>query len=259
MLKKYTFPLLSSCFLLIYSMSIYAKPQEKTLEKYALTAKQHAEFCQQWVQFCTDGKADTLFQVKNNPQQFYAIHALKLGQLQKEGQIFKLITQWDFSTYQSLSHAYWAMSDHHNAHEALSIFPKLFPLNEQDDAIGIVQTWSEGYSGGGLSEEVVDFVKLKPDGKYQQVFQNIPLSMYRMIRACFSEQQYIESQGKCHDEYSLDSQILYVKPNTWQVKYHFRADFSPASDTGTKPINLRKTYLLKDNREDAIVFPETWN
>ena len=62
MLKKYTFPLLSSCFLLLYSMSIYAKPQEKTLEKYVLTAKQHAEFCQQWVQFCTDGKADTLFQ-----------------------------------------------------------------------------------------------------------------------------------------------------------------------------------------------------
>lgn len=237
----------SSCFLLSFAMSVYTLPQEKILQKRALSSLQQTQFCQRFHAWCADGKVD-LFQVKNNPEQLYVVQELKLAEIQQGAQDFKLLNQWDFSGYQPRSQvARWAASDLADEDKHLSIFPKLFPINAHDYAVGIVQSWQEGYSGGGMSEEVVDFVHLKPNGQYQQVFQNIPLSMNRMIRACFSEEDYTNSNEKCHDEYSLSSQIAYVKPYTWQVKYRYQADYSPASDSGTKPVNQQKTYILKDN------------
>lgn len=246
-----------ACLLGSCSMAVYAQPQEKILQKQKLTVSQQAQFCQQWAQFCEQDQA-SLFQVKNNPKQLYAIQALKLGEFRQDGQHFTLINQWDFSGYRPRTQvARWAMSDRAEDKQ-LSIFPKLFPINAEAYAVGIVQAWQEGYSGGGMSEEVVDFVELKPNGQYQQIFQNIPLSMDRLIRACFSEDDYLSSGEKCHDEYQLTTQIMYVKPYTWQVKYHYQADYSPASDSGTKPVSLHKTYLLKENRADAIVLPKAW-
>ena len=257
MLKSHALYFLGAGLFLSYSMSVYALPQEQFLQQQTMSVTQNTQFCRQIPAFCSENKA-SFYQVKGHPEQLYAINDLKLAEIRQQADQFSIVQQWDFSTYQPRTQAArWASFDRGDE-KHLSIFPKLFPINEKNYAVGIVQSWQEGYSGGGMSEEVVDFVELKANGTYQQVFQNIPLSMYRMIRACFSEEDYTGSDGVCHDEYTLDSQIVYVKPYTWQVKYHYQADFSPASASGTKPINLRQSYLLKDNRADAIILPKAW-
>lgn len=168
--------------------------------------------------------------------------------------------KWDLSDYRpQTQHSRWANFGESDEPYSLSIFPKLFPVNEHDYSVAIIQRWFEGYSGGSLSEEVVDFLQLKKGGHYQQIFQNIPFSMERMIRACFSEEDYRMSHGQCHDEYQLSTQIRYIEPYVWQVKYHFQADFSPASDSGKNKVSLRKNYVLKENRKDVIQLPENWN
>lgn len=238
----------------------FAKPQDIVLKKQTISTQQMEQLCYLLPQQCRDKPVWKLY--KTAQQRYYLIDHLKFYQLGFANNKLHIEKRWDFSNYQpKIQTARWAVSDStlKNEDQHLYIFPKLFPVNEQDYALGIVQTWSEGYSGGGLQEEVVDFLQLKNNGQYQQVFQNIPLSMYRMIRACFSEQQYKESQGKCHDEYSLDTQIAYIKPYTWQIKYDYQADFSPASDTGTKPIREHKNYVLKENRQDAILLPKAWD
>ena len=251
--------MVAACVFFSCSMNIYAGPQEKILKEDTLSASQNNKFCQQLAEFCQDRKPSTLYRVKGHPEQFYVIQNLKLVAIGLQQNNYKILNQWDFSKYQPLSQkSRWAFQYEGDEIENLSIFPTLFPISEQDYAVGIVQSWQEGYSGGGMFEEVVDFLQLKESGQYQQVFQNIPLSMYRMIRACFSEADYNESNGKCHDEYRLDTQIFYVKPYTWHVKYHYQADYSPASDSGTKSVSLRKSFILNDNRDDAIILPETW-
>lgn len=86
-------------------------------------------------------------------------------------------------------------------------------------------------------------LQLKVKSQYQQVFQRHSFVDVSDDSNCFSEEDYQQSRGKCHDEYTLNSQIFYVKPYTWRVKYHYQADYSPTSDSGTRPINQYKAYL----------------
>jgi len=207
---------------------------------------------------CNDEQEWALYQASS--QRYYLINQLKIYQLSMSNHKYKLEQTWDFSSYKLTSQRpRWASYDQDNEINTLAIFPKLFPLNETDYAVGIVQTWQEGYSGGGLTEEVADFLQLKLNGQYQQVFQNIPLSMNRFIRARFSEKDYKIAREQCHDEYALDMQISYVKAGTWNVKYHYQVNYSPVSDSGIKPVSLRKNYLLNENRTDAIVLPKAWD
>ena len=260
MFKSRHFSYLTGLLFFVFSIATHAQPQEKILKKNTLNAQQKVQFCRQFESFCVNGKVSNLFQVEGQKNQFYVIDELRLAHIDLQNNNFNLLDIWDFSTYQPRTQsARWAVFEQSEDNKQLSIFPKLFPINENDYAVGIVQKWQEGYSGGGMNEEVVDFLQLKVKSQYQQVFQNIPLSMYRMIRACFSEEDYQQSRGKCHDEYTLNSQIFYVKPYTWRVKYHYQADYSPTSDSGTRPINQYKTYLLNDNREDAIQLPKGWD
>ncbi|MFW1858291.1 hypothetical protein [Acinetobacter defluvii] len=243
--------------LLMISNLTFSKPQQIIFKKQNISVLQNQQLCELLSERCQQKPNWTLY--KTAQQQYYLIDDLKLYQLKNENRKWRIQAKWDFSDYSAKTQTpHWATFQQDDQ-KNLSIFPKLFPVSTTEYAIAIVGSWSEGYSGGGMGEEVADFLKIKNNGQYLQVFQNIPLSMYRMVRACFSEADYVEAQGNCHDEYGLGSQIEYVKPYVWQVKYHFQADFSPVSDTGTKPINLHKTYLLKDNRADEIVLPETWN
>lgn len=243
--------------LLLSSSLSVAKPQEIILKKQNLSTQQIKQLCDLLPESCRDQPVWYLYTTVK--QDYYLIDHLKFYQLGFEKQKFNIQQHWDFSSYRpQTQQPRWASHDEGDEIGYLSIFPKLFALNETDFALGIVQTWTEGYSGGGMEEEVVDFLKLKPKGQYEQVFQNIPLSMYRMIRACFSEQQYIESKGKCHDDYSLDLQIVYVKPMTWQLKYYYQVDYSPASDSKRASFKQHKNYLLQRNSADAIQLPKIW-
>ena len=77
-----------------------------------------------------------------------------------------------------------------------------------------------------------------------------------MIRACFSEQDYAQSNEQCHDLEKLVLNIEYLQVNTWRMKYHYMRTLSPASDQ--QPINQRQNYLLNTNTADAIQLPRAW-
>lgn len=243
---------------LVFPTIVLANPQEVVLKKLNFSTENTTQLCELLPQSCKDKPQWTLYHTAS--LNYYLIDDLKMYQLSKNNNKFKIQQKWDFTDYQPISQRpRWASYDEEDKFGQLSIFPKLFPINESEYSIAIIQSWSEGYSGGGMGEEVADFLKLKSNGQYQQVFQNIPFSMNRMIRACFSEKDYKESGERCHDEYALDTQIVYLKPYTWQLRYHYQAYYSPVSDSGSKPVNLRKNYLLTQNKTDVIVIPESWD
>lgn len=233
----------------------FAKPVEIQLKKQKMATEQMSQLCKLLANDCLETTNWQWFKAQQN---YYLIDQLKLYQF--SGNIdntLKIQKQWDFSAYQAKTQQpRWSeMSDEPSP---LTIFPKLFPVNEHDYAVALVQRWNESYSGGGMHEEVADFVQLLPNGKYQQIFQNIPLSMYRMIRACFSEEDYKKAGEQCHDEYALATEIAYVKPRTWNVKYHYQSWISKVSDSNEKNIDERKNYVLNQNSADAIQLPKRW-
>jgi hypothetical protein len=90
------------------------------------------------------------------------------------------------------------------------------------------------YSGGGAGIERASFYELKDSGQTHRFIENYPFSFNRMIRACFSEQDYETSKGKCHDEDRLSLDIRPIKPMLWQFRYRYSLEVSPASDSGEK-------------------------
>ena len=90
------------------------------------------------------------------------------------------------------------------------------------------------YSGGGAGIERASFYELKDSGQTHRFIENYPFSFNRMIRACFSEQDYETSKGKCHDEDGLSLEIRPIKPMLWQFRYRYSLEVSPASDSSEK-------------------------
>ena len=245
------------------SLESYAAPTEKTLVKAQLTTVQHRQFCQQFSVYCLPHNSSTLYKVKQDTEQFYLVGDLKLTQIQYINGTFNKRNQWNFLSYQPQNQqAQWSVqADESTDVPELSIFPKLFPINATDYAVGIVQTWHDMYSGGGLTEEMIDFVQLKEHGQYQVVLNHIPLSMSRMIRACFSEQDYAKAEkanSSCHDEARLGSRIQYIKPNVWKIIYTFNVSYSVTSDSQEHSFTEQKSFMLYLNQNNKINFPKKW-
>ncbi len=176
-----------------------------------------------------------LWQLKNSQnQQYYLIDDRpQIVKLNKVGQSYIMLDRWDFQNYQ-----------HHNtvpyeddlANNGLTIYPAFYPVNAKDKSIAIVNNWFTGYSGGGASEQNADFVVLKPKGKYQVALTDIPFSFSRMIRACFSEQDYKRS-SHCHDEewrvMSIRFKDIGQPYYQWTLNYsYYKWDaFKPESST----------------------------
>lgn len=260
--------LLAGC---VFSFPVfgYAKPQPLLLKQQKVTQAQRESLCTQLKISCHPDATWQLYQVPNHSKRHYVIEKLKLFELEENPQSYQLRNYWDFSAYQPLSQTpHWTVDgpsekedllDQHGNFiraDALHLYPVLFPINDTDYSIALIQRWNEMYSGGGMTEEVADFLQLKPQGKYQQTFQNIPFSVSRMIRACFSEQDYAKSGGCCHDLEKLVLNIEYLQANTWHMKYHYIRTLSPSSDQS--PMNQRKNYVLKANTADAIQLPSAW-
>jgi len=102
-----------------------------------------------------------------------------------------------------------------------SLAPALYPLAEGQWAAAVLQTVSEGYSGGGASFSKADFVPLEGT---RIVAEGIPFSCTKMVRACFSEKEYRQSKH-CHDESSGSLRISYAEaarpgePYRWQYTW----------------------------------------
>ena len=88
----------------------------------------------------------------------------------------------------------------------VSLAPALYPLAEGQWAVAVLQTVSEMYSGGGASFSKADFVPVEDASR--AVYEGIPFSCSKMVRACFSEKEYKQSKH-CHDESSGSLRISY--------------------------------------------------
>lgn len=246
--------ILTMLSLMFASVEAQAKPNEIALQKKTLTETQKRQICQKLTEECKT-QIDWRWYKAKNQTQYYLISKLKMFQFDPQ---LQLSHQWDLATYQPRTQrARWAMDQENENEDSLYIFPKLYPINEQDYAVAVLQTWSEGYSGGGMSEEVADIIHLKADNTVEKVFENIPFSMSRMIRACFSERDYESSHGKCHDEYNLSSWIQYQKPMDWKVKYQYDIDLSNASDSNEKSGKYTQIYSLSKVGQ-TIELPRKW-
>ncbi|WP_395320658.1 hypothetical protein [Variovorax sp. UC74_104] len=131
---------------------------------------------------------------------------------------WKLDRLHDFSDY---AQAQKKDSDASRSEARLSLAPALYPVAEGKWAVAVLQTVSEGYSGGGASFDTADFVPLE-GGKAVQ--EDIPFSCSKMIRACFSEKEYKTSKH-CHDESFGSLRIAYGEtfkpgaPYDWQYTW----------------------------------------
>ncbi len=140
------------------------------------------------------------------------------------------------------------------------VYPKLFPLDQKRYAIAGIKTYSEMYSGGGANIERADFYELLANGQTKPLMQNYPFSFGRMIRACFSEEDYERSKGDCHDEDGLSVDIQVLKPMLWQFRYAYGLHVSPASDSDEKSYKGSRILNIDLNHPPIQPkIPETWN
>ncbi len=97
----------------------------------------------------------------------------------------------------------------------VSLAPALYPLGAGKQAVAVLWSVSEMYSGGGGSFSTADFVPLEPalraGAGREAVYPGIPFSCSKLIRACFSEAQY-RSTKHCHDEIDGGLRIGYGAP-----------------------------------------------
>ncbi|PVZ86647.1 hypothetical protein C9426_14590 [Serratia sp. S1B] len=177
-------------------------------------------------------KPSALINIKNNSEQYNAIcngiknicvNDTKVWRNKDEKDIFYLTTpSLDFIKIRKNNNSYtqemvWRLGEYHldNPSEGdeelsdggITIYPALYPLSKDKQAVALVHRWWTSYSGGGRDEEYADFVMINPDGSYKVAFTNIPFSSKTMIRACYSEEDYTKS-AHCHDE---DWRILSLK------------------------------------------------
>ena len=192
----------------------FKKAQLSQIEQDQL-CKQVKDLCQKGLQWRSLKTPDQNLWILSNRNDIAQFKPTAMG--------FKLVRKWNIVTVAS-------EDGHHNQY----IFPKLFPLTQQRYAIAIIDQFSEMYSGGGAGIERASFYELEGSGNERPLIKNYPFSFSRMIRACFSEQDYKSSKGKCHDEDGLSLEIRPIKPMLWQFRYRYSLEVSPASDSSEK-------------------------
>ena len=243
--------------LLFYPVMGWATENIIDFKRIEIKAQDKKNICKVLIIECQQNEDWHLYRVKNSSNQFYVISDLKLYQLNKINKNYELLNSWDFSNYSPQKvNTFWAtQGDVNEPSDHKFIYPRLFKISENTFAIALIQSFGEMYSGGGMSEERADFFELLIDSKYKLRFQDIPFSVWRMIRACFSYMDFDISMGKCHDDETLVLNIQYLKPYVWQMNYHYYRELSPVSNN--VKINERKSYKIQ-YLIDQIYFPESW-
>lgn len=115
--------------------------------------------------------------------------------LRKEEEKYHQDGLWDFS---SLPHKRGNIDDDFERNSTY-IYPALYPVSTDKQAVALVSSWSAAYSGGYRAKEYADFIMLNKDGSYKTIFKHVYFSLSEMIRACFSYEEQ-ETKPHCHDE-----------------------------------------------------------
>ena len=208
-----------SCF----SSSIFAAPlQILEFKKGQFSQVEQTQICEQLKDLCQ--QQSQWRSLKTADQNLWLLSGSDIAQFHLSTTGLKLSHQW---------HMQLAPSEE-TARTTQYVFPKLFPIDQNRYAIAVIDTVSEMYSGGGAGIERASFYELKDSGQTHRFIENYPFSFNRMIWACFSEQDYDTSKGKCHDEDRLSLDIRPIKPMLWQFHYRYSLDVSPSSDSSEK-------------------------
>ncbi|MGA8882770.1 MAG: hypothetical protein WB445_04010 [Acinetobacter sp.] len=235
----------SACF----TSAVFAAPlQILTFQKAQLSSSEQKQLCAQAKALCEQrGQWRSL---KTADQSLWLLSGGDIARFHASAAGFKLSQQWHLD-----------ISDQaQGASNGQFIFPKLFPMAQNRYAVAVIESFSEMYSGGGAGIERASFYELKDAGNAHQFIQNYPFSLNRMIRACFSEQDYASAKGNCHDEDRLSVDIRPVKPMLWQFRYRYNLSVSPASDSGEKSYQGSRNLNIDLNRAPAQPdIPEAWN
>lgn len=100
--------------------------------------------------------------------------------------------------------------------------PVLYPLGGGRWAVAVVKGLTDMYSGGGASFEQASFVALDAPADAAPVHADIPFSCSKLVRACFSSEEYARAEARgddrCHDE----------SDGSLRIRYHAGADAGAA-------------------------------
>ena len=231
------------------TITVFAAPlQILEFKKGQLSSTEQSQLCEQIKDLCQQGAQWR--SLKTPDQNLWILSSRNdIAQFKATSTGFKLVKKWNIVTTGS-----------EDGFHKQYIFPKLFPLTQQRYAIAIIDQFSEMYSGGGANIERASFYELQESGNERSFIKNYPFSFNRMIRACFSEQDYESSQGNCHDEDSLSLDIRPIKPMLWQFRYRYSLSVSPASDSGEKSYQGTRNLNIDLNKApEQPNIPEAWN
>lgn len=103
----------------------------------------------------------------------------------------------------------------------------------QDVLVGSLAEARAMYSGGGASASTLQLARIRHLDDGVQVdadVLSVAWSGNKMIRACFSERDFDQRAGACHDEYGFDAELLLVAEGRGmpELRYQTRATNYPA-------------------------------
>ncbi|NNP67814.1 hypothetical protein [Acinetobacter sp. Ac_5812] len=232
-----------------FSTPVFAAPlQILDFKKGQLSATEQTQLCEQVKELCQ--QLTQLQSLKTPDQTLWLLSEGNIAQFSHSNSGFKLLKQWQIPLAPA----------EEMARSKQYIYPKLFPMDQNRYAVALIDSFSEMYSGGGAGIERASFYELKDSGKTHRFIENYPFNFSRMIRACFSEQDYENSKGKCHDEDSLSLDIRPIKPMLWQFRYRYSLDVSPASDSGEKSFKGSRNLNIDLNKApEQPNIPAEWD
>jgi len=88
----------------------------------------------------------------------------------------------------------------------VSIWPVWTRLAGGGALVGLIDERRTMYSGGGASASTLTLYRLLP-GSDPSIMLELPWEASSMIRACFSERDFRQRAGACHDEYKFITQL----------------------------------------------------
>jgi hypothetical protein len=144
---------------------------------------------------------------------------------------WQILNRWSFATYPLPAQEDGSVAG------VIDIHPALYPAAPGLWAVALLDTKTEGYSGGGAQFVLADFVTLDPAvteiGEAQRRFGKVPFSCSKMVRACFSEQEY-KTSPHCHGESSGYLTLIFSTPSAGRP-YDWTATWHETSWPGGKP------------------------
>lgn len=88
----------------------------------------------------------------------------------------------------------------------VSIWPVWTRLAGGGGIVGVIREQRTMYSGGGASASTLTLYRVIP-GSAPSIVLDLPWEASSMIRACFSEKDFRQRAGACHDEYKFQAQL----------------------------------------------------